>query len=124
MQGLLTELLVPDNPGGLALEQLGLSNLLDCVVAQPDLQVGHVVSAHVCHTVGGSEDVLPGNEAATAELPAVVEEGGDPGPLALVGVPAAHNLRPGLILALHLLGDPAVAVVANGEVAADTTLSR
>ena len=124
MQGLLTELLVPDNPGGLALEQLGLSNLLDCVVAQPDLQVGHVVSAHVCHTVGGSEDVLPGDEAATAELPAVVEEGGDPGPLALVGVPAAHNLRAGLILALHLLGDPAVAVVADGEVAADTTLSR
>ena len=92
MQGLLTELLVPDNPGGLALEQLGLSNLLDCVVAQPDLQVGHVVSAHVCHTVGGSEDVLPGDEAATAELAAVVEEGGDPGPLPFISVPTAHNL--------------------------------
>ena len=124
MQGLLTELLVSHNPGGLALEQLGLSNLLDCVVAQPHLQVGHVVSAHVRHTVGGSEDVLPGDEAAAAELAAIVEEGGDPGPLTLVRVPPAHNLRASLVLTLDLLGNPAVAVVADGEVAADTTLAR
>ena len=124
MQGLLTELLVSHNPGGLALEQLGLSNLLDCVVAQPHLQVGHVVSAHVRHTVGSSEDVLPGDEAAAAELAAIVEECGDPGPLTLVRVPPAHNLRASLVLTLDLLGNPAVAVVADGEVAADTTLAR
>ena len=124
MQGLLTELLVSHNPGGLALKQLGLSNLLDCVVAQPHLQVGHVVSAHVRHTVGSSEDVLPGDEAAAAELAAIVEEGGNPGPLTLVRVPPAHNLRASLVLTLDLLGNPAVAVVADGEVAADTTLAR
>ena len=92
MQGLLTELLVSHNPGGLALKQLSFSSLLDCVVAQPHLQVGHVVSAHVSHTVGGGEDVFPGDQTASAELPTIVEEGSDPGPLALVGVPTAHNL--------------------------------
>ena len=92
MQGLLTELLVSDNPGGLAFKQLGLSSLLDCVLTQPDLQVGDVVPAHVRHAVGGGEDVLPGDEAAATELPAVVEESSNPRPLTLVGVPAAHNL--------------------------------
>jgi hypothetical protein len=36
---------VPDHPGRLALEYLGLAGLLDVVLAQPHLQVRHVVPA-------------------------------------------------------------------------------
>ena len=75
--------------------------------------------------MSGRQDVFPRDEAAAAELPSVVEELSNPGPLALVSVPASPDLGSGLILPLHLLGHPAgLAVVPDGEVAAHSTLAR
>ena len=45
-QCLLGEVLVPNNPLGLGLEDLSLPGLLDVVLAQPDGQGGHVRAAH------------------------------------------------------------------------------
>ena len=45
-QGLLGELLVPYDPLGLALKDLGLAGLLDVVLAESDGQGGHVGAAH------------------------------------------------------------------------------
>ena len=123
VQGLLAELLVSDNPSGLALEKLCLSSLLDGMLAQPHLQVGHVIPAHVRDAVGCGEDVLPGDQAASTELAAVVHQRRNPGPLTLVGVPTVHDLGAGLVGALHLLGNLSVAVVPDRVVTADTTLA-
>ena len=72
VQGLLAELLVSDNPSSLALEKLCLSSLLDGMLAQPHLQVGHVIPAHVRDAVGrGDRPVLTEEGGA-----ALVEEGG------------------------------------------------
>ena len=48
-QCLLAELLVSDHPAGLALEYLCLPGLLDVILAQPHLQVRHVVPAQADH---------------------------------------------------------------------------
>merc|ERR1719397_2469758 len=126
VQSLLTELLVPDDPGRLALESVGFCPL-DLVRPQPHLQVGNVVPAHVRDAVGGGEDVAPGDEAAAAELAAVVEQGRDPGPLAPVGRPAVHHAEGMLAVVvdpLLLLRHRSIRIVADGEVLADTAAGR
>ena len=45
-QCLLAELLVPDDPGSLGLESLGLAVLTDCMVSEDDCQASNLLRAH------------------------------------------------------------------------------
>ena len=69
--------------------------------------------------MGSSQDVAVSDERAATELPAVVEQSSNPGPLALVSRPAVHHpegVLPVVVDPLLLLGHGAVAVVSDGVI--------
>ena len=75
------------------------------------------------HAVGGCEDVLPGNKGATTELSAILEQGSNPGPLALVCWPPVDHLEGVLVVVVEpllLLGHSAVLIVSDGVIFANT----
>ena len=73
--------------------------------------------------MGGGEDVLPGDEGAATELSAILEQGGNPGPLALVCWPPVDHLEGVLVVVVEpllLLSHSAVLIVSDGVIFANT----
>ena len=74
-----------------------------------------------------SENVLLGDQRASAELSVIVQESSDPGPLTLVSWPPIHHPEGMLTIVINsllLFSNSIIAIITDGMVLSNTTPSR
>merc|ERR1712123_536286 len=82
------------------------------------------MSAHVSNTMSCSENVLLGDERASADLSVIVQESSDPGPLTLVRRPPIHHPEGMLTIVINsllLFSNSIIAIITDGMVLSNTS---